>query len=142
MLGSARMKGVLAKALGVGMIVALAGPASAHHSLAMFDTTKLMVKAGTLREVQWTNPHSYFMLTEAGTETAPKEWAIEGPSPNGLIRRGWKHSEINAGDRVSITFHPRKDGSNGGILMSIRLPDGRDLVLIPNNPPPGGPPVD
>jgi hypothetical protein len=136
------MKRLLAKAFGVGLTAMLAGTALAHHSLAMFDTTKIVVKAGTLREVQWTNPHSYFMLTEAGTEAAPKEWAIEGPSPNGLIRRGWKHNEINAGDRVSITFHPRKDGSAGGILMSIRLPDGRELMLIPNTPPPGGLPLD
>ncbi len=136
------MKSFWATAVGVGMIAVFSGTAFAHHSLAMFDTSKVMMKAGTLREVQWTNPHSYFMLTETGTEAAPKEWAIEGPSPNGLIRRGWKHNDINAGDRVSITFHPRKDGSAGGILMSIRLASGHELVLMPNTPPPGSPPLD
>jgi len=38
------------------------GHASAHHSFAMFDRTKDVVLKGTVREFQWTNPHSFIEL--------------------------------------------------------------------------------
>ncbi|MDP8983786.1 MAG: DUF6152 family protein [Pseudomonadota bacterium] len=101
--------------------------ALAHHSFAMFDSAKSMEIDGTLKSVQLTNPHSYFVLTAAGPDGALKDWLIEGPSPNNLIRRGWKQTDVHAGDRVTITFHPRKDGGAGGIIMSMHLPDGRTL---------------
>jgi hypothetical protein len=34
----------------------IAGPAPAHHSFSMFDTTKKVTLTGTVREFQWTNP--------------------------------------------------------------------------------------
>jgi uncharacterized protein DUF6152 len=113
--------------IGAAMLSALASGAMAHHSFAMFDGTKSMVLEGTIKSVQLTNPHSYFTLTAAGPDGIAKDWQIEGPSPNNLIRRGWKHNDLNAGDRVTITFHPRKDGAAGGVVMSVRLPDGRIL---------------
>ncbi len=112
---------------GAALLGAVASSAMAHHSFAMFDATKSMVLEGTLKSVQLTNPHSYFTLTAAGPDGVAKDWQIEGPSPNNLIRRGWKHTDVNAGDRVTITFHPRKDGAAGGVVMSVRLPDGRIL---------------
>ena len=38
---------------------ALAGPALAHHSFAMFDQKKVLTLEGTVTEFQWTNPHSF-----------------------------------------------------------------------------------
>ncbi|MDP9083533.1 MAG: DUF6152 family protein [Pseudomonadota bacterium] len=101
--------------------------ATAHHSFAMFDGDKSMEIDGTLKSVQLTNPHSYFVLTAAGPDGVIKDWLIEGPSPNNLIRRGWKQTDVHTGDRVTITFHPRKDGGAGGIIQSMHLPDGRTL---------------
>jgi len=121
--------------------------AMAHHSNAMFDAEKSLVIDGTLKSVQLTNPHSYFVLTAVGPDGAIKDWLVEGPSPNMLLRRGWKHTDVNTGDRVTITLHPRKDGATGGIIMSMRLPDGRMLQsgAGTKTPPPaertgGGPP--
>ena len=36
--------------------------AIAHHSTAEFDYTKQVTIKGTVKEVQWTNPHSYIQL--------------------------------------------------------------------------------
>ncbi|MDP9083654.1 MAG: DUF6152 family protein [Pseudomonadota bacterium] len=117
------------------MLSSVASSARAHHSLAMFDMDKSAAVDGTLKSVQWTNPHSWFVLTAAGPEGAAKDWQIEGPSPNGLTRQGWKHNDINAGDRVTLTFHPRKDGTAGGMLIAVRLPTGKELRLIGGPPP-------
>lgn len=106
--------------------VLAAGQASAHHSFAMFDNAKEVVLDGTVREFQWTNPHSWVQLTvvENGQSV---EYSIEGQSPNGLARRGWTRNSLKAGDRVKVSIHPLKDGTKGGSFMKAVFADGRVL---------------
>ncbi len=40
-----------------GLLVSL--PAAAHHSFATFDMTKTVTLRGTVKELQWTNPHCF-----------------------------------------------------------------------------------
>ena len=37
-------------------------PAFAHHSYAEFDTEKKVTLEGTVKEFQWTNPHSWMLV--------------------------------------------------------------------------------
>jgi hypothetical protein len=101
-------------------------PALAHHSFAMFDSTKQVTLEGTVREIQWTNPHTWVQLVvmENGKSV---EYSLEGQSPNGLIRMGWTKNMLKAGDKVKIVMSPLKDGSKGGSVISCTLPDGRVL---------------
>lgn len=103
-----------------------AGQASAHHSFAMFDNTKSVELDGTVREFQWTNPHTWIQLRvmEGGQSV---EYSIEGGSPNGLARRGWSRTSMKAGDHVKVVMHPLKDGGKGGSFVSATLGDGRVL---------------
>ncbi len=105
--------------------------AAAHHSFAMFDRSKSVVIEGTVKSVQLINPHSWFVVTGPGMDGVVKDWNVEGPSPNILLRQGWKHTDVNAGDRVKMTFNPLKDGSPGGVLVSVKLPGGRELSGLP-----------
>jgi hypothetical protein len=101
--------------------------ASAHHSFAMFDNTKNVVLEGTVKEFQWTNPHTWIEMTviEAGK---PVNYSIEGASPNSLVRRsGWNRTSIKAGDHVKLTIHPMKDGSKGGSFVAATFADGHTL---------------
>jgi hypothetical protein len=34
-------------------------PALAHHSFDMFDMSKQITLTGTIKEFQWTNPHTF-----------------------------------------------------------------------------------
>ena len=104
----------------------LAAPAFAHHSFAMFDSSKTMTLVGTVKEFQWTNPHTWIQLN-VPTSGKTVEWSIEGGSPNGLARRGWKSTVLKPGDKVTIVIAPMKDGSSGGSLKTITLPDGKTL---------------
>ena len=105
-----------------GLILALGSSAAlAHHSFAMFDNSKSVTIEGTVKEFQWTNPHSWVQLMvkdAAGKET---EWSIEGGSPNGLSRQGWKRTAIKAGDKAKVIIHPMKDGAPGGSLVEISI---------------------
>jgi hypothetical protein len=94
----------------------------AHHSFATFDQAKEKTLVGTIKEVQWTNPHIWVQVLVKNPETGQTiEWSIEGGSPNGLTRQGWKRSSLKAGDPVEITVHPLKDGTNGGSLMKVSV---------------------
>ncbi len=58
-------------------------PLAAHHSAAMFDDEKVVELNGTIKEVQWTNPHIWIQVVvdNNGQKT---EWSLEGGSPNSL----------------------------------------------------------
>jgi hypothetical protein len=109
----------------VGLILMLgiwAGAATAHHSFAMFDQAQTKTLVGTVKQVQWTNPHIWVQVMVPDEKGgAPQEWSIEGGSPNGLSRQGWRRSSIKEGDAIEITIHPLKDGTNGGSMMKAMV---------------------
>jgi len=116
------------KLIAAAAIVAcgLSTSASAHHSFAMFDSSKQVTLVGTVKEFQWTNPHTWIQVN-VPTNGKVVEWSIEGGSPNGLARRGWKSSSLKAGDKVTLVINPMKDGSNGGSLKTVTTADGKTL---------------
>jgi len=118
------------KALVLGLVAAsaYAVPAFAHHSFAMFDSEKSVTMNGTVREFEWTNPHSWIhLMVQDAAVGKPLEWSIEMASPAQQAQRGWKADTVKAGDKISVTIHPLKDGSRGGQYMSVVLPNGQTL---------------
>ena len=100
----------------------LANGASAHHSFAMFDNQQEKTLTGTIKEVQWTNPHIWVQVMVKDTATAQDvEWSIEGGSPNNLARKGWSRNSMKAGDKVVVVIHPLKNGDNGGSLVKVTV---------------------
>jgi hypothetical protein len=101
------------------LLAAFSGAAMAHHSFAMFDEAKETKLVGTIKEVQWTNPHIWVQVLVKDAAGKTTEWSIEGGSPNGLTRQGWRRNSIKAGDAVEMTIHPLKNGDNGGSMMKV-----------------------
>ena len=114
------------KALGLAGVTAalLAAPAFAHHSFAMFDAETTFEFQGTVKEFQWTNPHSWLQVMVENEQGQEVEWSLEMGSPGGLARSGWRPRTVVPGDQVTVTLHPLKDGSPGGQLLTVTLPDG------------------
>ena len=109
-------------ATAAGLILATGSTAAlAHHSFAMFDNAKSVTIEGTVKEFQWTNPHSWVQLMVKDASGKEVEWSIEGGSPNGLSRQGWKRTAIKAGDKAKVVIHPMKDGAPGGSLVEISI---------------------
>ena len=80
----------------------LVAVATAHHSTAEFDYTKQLTIKGTVKEVQWTNPHSYIQLLVPGEGGQLVEWSVEIGSPASTSTMGWKKNSVNAGDEVTM----------------------------------------
>jgi len=98
-------------------------PVAAHHSFAVFDMTAQKSIDGTVKKVDWTNPHVWVWVdvpTASGSET----YGFEGMSPNFLARRGWSRTTLQTGMKVTVQFRPLKDGKPGGMLVSAKLPSG------------------
>ena len=129
-----------------GIAVAMSAiPAFAHHSFAMFDAEKSMTLEGTVKEFQWTNPHSWILLTVGDAQGQAEQWAIELGGPGGLARQGWVPKTLTPGMKVKTVIHPLRDGTNGGQFMAVTLPDGTQLgnpAGRPNADAGGGPAAD
>jgi hypothetical protein len=109
------------------LTVCVAAPALAHHSFAMFDQTKIANKTkATIAEFRFTNPHSFVVVNvqEGGTST---RYVLECSSVNMMSRAGWKFNTLKAGDKVDVAFYPLRNGKPGGMLKTVKLPDGRTL---------------
>jgi hypothetical protein len=115
---------ILAALVGAGL------PAVAHHSFAMYEPTKTLTLKGTVKSFQWTNPHVIvWLVVQPEGGGAVQEWSLETTSPGVLTRAGWTRQSLKAGDRVSATFSPLRDGSRGGGLNSVTLLDtGQTLI--------------
>jgi Family of unknown function (DUF6152) len=109
-----------------GMCFGLMGVGAAHHSFAMFDQARQLALHGTIREFQWTNPHSWIFLdvTDSGQIST---WQIELNSPNNLKRQGWKADLLKPGDKVTVVLNPLRDGKSGGLFISVTLANGAVL---------------
>jgi hypothetical protein len=122
---SPRILSLLAAVASLGCLASV-GPATAHHSFAMFDGDRTVQISGVVREFQWVNPHTWIQLA-VPRDGRSTEWSIEGRSPNVLARRGWNRNTLRPGEQVTLTIHPLKDGRAGGAIVSVRFADGRVL---------------
>ena len=119
-----------AGALGVA---ALAAPALAHHSTAMFEWGKEMpMKNLTVEKWDWTNPHTYLYVRDATCQ----RWAFEGMSPNHLVRNGWDKDSLQPGEKINITYYPLRDTRKGGFDVTVTKPNGTTMRQLPGAPKP------
>jgi hypothetical protein len=126
------MKNVLIAAA----IAALATPAFAHHSGAMFDPGKTVTLQGTVKEFQYTNPHSWLEVVVMGSDGQATEWGFEAEGPSSLLRAGIKAKTFVPGEKITVVGHPMKDGRPAGSLMSVTKADG--TVVSPRGTPQPG----
>ncbi|MGH8218807.1 MAG: DUF6152 family protein [Steroidobacteraceae bacterium] len=115
--------------LGIAALLLTATPCLAHHSFAMFDDARTVTLHGTVRQLQWTNPHCYLqVLVPSGGSTV--EWSLEMNSPLAMYRSGWKPGSFKPGDTVTVVINPLKDGTSGGRLVDAIDANGRSLKNI------------
>jgi hypothetical protein len=104
------------------------GPASAHHSFAQFDMSKTVTLHGTVRTLEWTNPHLWLWLDVPDSNGGNKVWGLEGAAVGEMSRRGWSRQIVKAGDKITVEIHPLRDGRAGGSLGKVTLADGSVLA--------------
>jgi hypothetical protein len=100
---------------------------TAHHSTSEFDYTRQVTIKGIVKEVQWTNPHSYIQLMVDGKGVEKIQWSIEIGSPSLNVNMGWRKTSVKAGDVVTMNIAPARNGKPYGTLRVLTFADGQKL---------------
>jgi hypothetical protein len=118
--------GIRFLAISIAMVLAL-DPASAHHSLAMFEMTNPVTIKGVLTRLDWTNPHVHLYVNVKDSKGNWEEWAIEMDRPDFLERHGWTSTTLKPGDVVICTGGPAKSGARTMRCTTVELANGEKL---------------
>jgi hypothetical protein len=115
--------------LAASLILSFGGMAAAHHSNAAYDLDNPKTMEGTVKTVNWTNPHITFVVEpDVKTGEAPSSWVFEVSSPGVLTRSGWTKRSLQPGDHAVFRYAPLRDGNPGGFLLKVTLPNGQELM--------------
>jgi hypothetical protein len=110
-------------------VLGFGGIAAAHHSNAAYDADHPQTMEGTVKQVNWTNPHITFVIEkDAKDGEAASTWVFEVSSPGVLTRSGWTKRSLQPGDHAVFRYLPLRDGNPGGFLQKVTLPNGQDLT--------------
>ena len=82
--------------------VLMAVPASAHHSLSMYDRATSKSVSGTVKEFEWTNPHAWIRVVVAKPNGEMEEWHFEGGGVGRLSQRGWSKDMMHEIGRAHV----------------------------------------
>jgi hypothetical protein len=71
---------------------------------AEFDRNKPVSFTGTVKQVEWMNPHIYTDIEAKDPATGKTVvFQVEGGAPNSLYRSGWRADTLKVGETVSVT---------------------------------------
>jgi hypothetical protein len=88
---------------------------SAHHAFtAEYDENKRVTVSGTVTKFEWINPHTWLHVDRKDESGKVTSWSFEMGSPNGVVRGGWRRTELKEGDQVTPT-------------PALTMPEGRKL---------------
>ncbi len=107
--------------------------ALAHHGNSAYDEEHWITISGTVTEFVWSNPHCQIFVDVKDNKGSIVNWAIESQSPGILRRNNWTRASLKAGDQITITLAPAKNGApvgfsgekNGKVVFA----DGRVLKM-------------
>jgi hypothetical protein len=136
--------------LGASLLAAGNVQLGAHHAFSsQYDINRPVKFEGKVKRVEWTTPHMWVYVESKKENGGIDLWTIEGPGPNGLLRRGFTRGWLPVGTEVTVDGYRAKNGefrlSGGSITrrgdgqkMFLRASDldvsgiGIDAIVIPN----------
>jgi FlaG/FlaF family flagellin (archaellin) len=111
------------------------GAALAHHSLAaVYDIRASGEVTGVIKSVEFINPHGVMTLEVPNADGTKTEWQLTTGSANtlqGLGIGGDGPNTVIAGDVVTITYFPARNGKPLGFIRTIKLSDERVIEFQP-----------
>jgi hypothetical protein len=113
----------------VAALMMAASPGVAHHSIsAEFDLNKPVKFTGTVKKVDWMNPHIYTHVEVKEADGKTTVYKVEGGPPNSLFRQGWRKDTLKIGETVSVSGIRAKNVESMNVgQASITTADGRRI---------------
>ena len=129
-----RFSGLVAAAAGVLMLMA-AVPVWAHHSFAAeYDIDKPVKLQGTVKKVEWINPHCWITIDVKKPDGKVETWEIEAGAPNAMFRRGFSRDSLPLGTEIVVTGYLAKNGLPRVNGRDLTLPNGQKLFMATSDP--------
>ena len=127
---------------GAGLLALGTVPTFAHHAFSSeFDGNRPVKLTGVVTKMEWVNPHAWIHLDVKKPDGSVENWAVEGGTPNTLLRRGLRPGDLPAGTPITVDGYRAKDGGPRASGRNLALPDGRALFVgstgigAPDDPP-------
>ena len=108
-------------------LLAMSGALAHHSAVAEYDLDKPMSISGTIKRVDWQNPHIWYCLDVKEKDGSLSEWGVSGGAPGQLMRRGITKDLLVVGSEVNVEGFKAKDGSNNGFGQRVTYKDGRNV---------------
>jgi hypothetical protein len=107
-----------------GAVMAVAGArVAAHHAFgAEFDPNAPVRLQGKITRLEWVNPHTWIHMEVAKPDGTSEAWAVEGGTPNTLLRRGLTRDTLKIGTEIIVDGYQTKD-------HSLKRANGRDVTF-------------
>jgi FlaG/FlaF family flagellin (archaellin) len=129
---------MIKRTLGTAILSTLllaSGASLAHHSLSgVYDIRASGELTGVIKSVEFINPHGVMTLEVKSDDGTMTEWKMTTGSANTLqglgIGEGGPNTVI-AGDVVTITYYPARNGKPLGFIRTIKLSDDRLIEFQP-----------
>jgi hypothetical protein len=116
---------LVAAALGAAALA----PAVAHHSFsAVYDGSKTVTLAGTIKEFKFVNPHALATIEVTDDKGAVQPWTVEFDGRLNLTNVGWTEATLKPGERVTISGAPERTGAQRIFFAKLVRADGTQLV--------------
>ena len=110
-------------------------PLLAHHSFpAEYDGDKPLKLQGTVKKVEWINPHSWITIEVKRPDGKVETWEIEAGAPNAMFRRGFTRDSLPIGTEIVVNGYQAKNGTQRANGRDLTFPDGRKLFMASSAP--------
>jgi len=117
---------------GFGLVLA-AGPALAHHAVAaQYDMNKPIEITGSLKKMEFINPHSMLHLEVTNPDGTKVDWVFQTTNAGTLRNRGLARSgpgSLEPGAKYTVKGYAARNGNPMGFLRTLVFPDGREMVF-------------
>jgi len=116
----------------LGLCLALAPAAWAHHSQSEYDSRAKVDVEGAVTKVEWKSPHVWIYVDVTSDKGAKDNgqtvnWSFELPSPVTLMRRGWTRDSLKPGDRIKVSGARAKNFPTIALANTIRDASGKPV---------------
>jgi hypothetical protein len=125
----------LAAVLAVVALAGTAAPVVAHHAMqAEFDQNNVVVITGTLKKINWVNPHVNFLLDVKEPDGSITTWTLVHAGPNQMRAAGLSGRDFwQMGKEYSASLALARNGSPRGYVFTIKTPEDKFIYLTFGN---------